>query len=119
VEEPSTASKADIGWSVSSAVQHRTVILGMRSSSRYLHLAIKLNLGDSDRWIYALVSLSRAAFEFLTLAVRGSPIPRIKTLNLEGASVSASGSFTDMATRQRDGRFIPKSGQRVRPRSKD
>jgi hypothetical protein len=79
----------------------------------------KLNLGDSDRWIYALVSLSRAAFEFLTLAVRGSPIPRIKTLNLEGASVSASGSFTDMATRQRDGRFIPKSGQRVRPRSKD
>jgi hypothetical protein len=32
----------------------------------------KLASGDSDGWIYALVSLSRVAFEFLTLAVRGS-----------------------------------------------
>jgi hypothetical protein len=57
---------------------HRACLVALSSSSD------KLASGDSDGWFYALVSLSRAAFEFLALAVRVSPTPRIKTYSEKG-----------------------------------
>ncbi|MGB8284871.1 MAG: hypothetical protein WCE74_28600, partial [Pseudolabrys sp.] len=62
---------------------HCACLVALSSSSD------KLSSNDSDRWIYTLVSLSRAAFESLALAVRRWR--RIANQPLRVSGISATG----------------------------